>query len=171
VLRLPFAATLFGIFSRRRCHNSNKTSTHIHDIFYFGLKHSFVQTVVSPISCILSICNFATMEAALLQAVAQDESNVVTIRFNNRRYGSWQAARDPFNQLKNKKGGNSVWSKLTLVPMRAHLSSGASAVESVVSWAILLSGRRNKFVRDLRTAQRAPQQDHPTTTRQGCSSY
>jgi hypothetical protein len=56
------------------------------------------------------------MEAALLQAVAQDESNIITVRFNNRRYGSWQAARDAFNQLKNKKGGNSVWSKLTLVP-------------------------------------------------------
>jgi hypothetical protein len=56
------------------------------------------------------------MEAALLQAVAQDESNFITVRYNNRRYGSWQAARDPFNQLKNKKGGNSVWSKLTLVP-------------------------------------------------------
>jgi hypothetical protein len=76
----------------------------------------FVQTVLSLISCILSIRNVATMEAALLQAVAQDESNVITVRFNNRRYGSWHTARDAFNQLKNKKGGNSVWSKLTLVP-------------------------------------------------------
>jgi hypothetical protein len=115
-LRLPFTATLPGDFSRRRCHNSNKTSTHIHDIFYFRWKHSFVQTVLSLISCILSIRNVATMGAALLQAVAQDKSNVITVRFNNRRYGSWQAARDAFNQLKNKKGGNSVLSKLTLVP-------------------------------------------------------
>jgi hypothetical protein len=48
-LRLPVAATLPGDFSQRRCHNSNKTSTHIHDIFFFGLKHSFVRTVLSPI--------------------------------------------------------------------------------------------------------------------------
>jgi hypothetical protein len=48
-LRLPVAATLPGDFSKRRCHNSNKTSTHIHDISYFGLKCSFVQTVLSPI--------------------------------------------------------------------------------------------------------------------------
>jgi hypothetical protein len=56
------------------------------------------------------------MEAAQLQPVAQDESNVITVRFNNKIYGSWQAARDAFNQLKNKKGGKPVWSKLTLVP-------------------------------------------------------
>jgi hypothetical protein len=56
------------------------------------------------------------MEAALLQPVAQDESNVLTIRLHNRSYGSWQASRDAFNQLKNKKSGKAVWSKLTLVP-------------------------------------------------------
>jgi hypothetical protein len=56
------------------------------------------------------------MEAALLQPVDQDEPNVIKVRFNNKIYGSWQAARDAFNQLKTKKGSNSVWSKLTLVP-------------------------------------------------------
>jgi hypothetical protein len=35
---------------------------------------------------------------------------------NNKSYGSWQAARDAFKQLKNKKGGTSVWSKLILAP-------------------------------------------------------
>jgi hypothetical protein len=56
------------------------------------------------------------VEAALLQPVAQDESNVIKVCFDNKSHGSWQAARDAFNQLKNKNGGKSVWSKLTLVP-------------------------------------------------------
>jgi hypothetical protein len=54
------------------------------------------------------------MEAALLQPVARVESNAIKVRLN-KRYGSWQEARDTFDELKNKKGGNSVWSKLTLV--------------------------------------------------------
>jgi hypothetical protein len=56
------------------------------------------------------------MEAALLQPVAQDEPSIITVRFSNKNYGSWQAARDAFSQLNKMKGGNSVWSKLTLVP-------------------------------------------------------
>jgi hypothetical protein len=48
--------------------------------------------------------------------VAQDESNIITFRFSNRSYGSCQAARDAINQLKNKTGGNSVCSKLHLMP-------------------------------------------------------
>jgi hypothetical protein len=55
------------------------------------------------------------MEVALLQPVAQVESNVIIFSFNNKNYGSWQAARDTFDQLKNKKGGNSVWSAWTRV--------------------------------------------------------
>jgi hypothetical protein len=58
------------------------------------------------------------MDAALLQPIAEDESYFIKVRFNDESYGSWQVARDAFNQLKNKKGGSSVWSKfkLTLVP-------------------------------------------------------
>jgi hypothetical protein len=111
------------------------------------------------------------MEALLLQPVAQDEFNVITFRFNNGSCGSWQAARDAFNQLKNEKGGNSVWSKLTLVPddespfkLRC-FSCGNSCQLNNPS-----SGTRNMFARDLQTAQLAPQQHQPTTTKQGCSS-